>query len=199
MIYRPFIDDPEYVARFQGERFIVLRASGPVISVFEDVKRRLRERFPSWPLSYLAEAHVTLCGFEKHADLDAIRALAREWAPHVSPSAIVVDGIGVFGPPTKNVMLDVRKTPQLVAMLASIRDASARRGPHFTETIPVDEWTFHMSVAYGAGLSAAEWDEVASCVAAMDVARVECAADAAEIVAFDDGREYCGGICLLGT
>jgi 2'-5' RNA ligase len=194
MAYRPFIDDPEYVARFQGGRFVVIRARGPLVPVFEQVKRRLRQQFPSHALSYIAEAHVTLCGFEKHADLSAVQALAREWAPTVDAPSIAIERVGSFPPPSKVVMLEVRRTPELVAALATIREACARHGLRFTETIPVEAWTFHMSVAYGAALRTSEWEEVAAFAQTIDVAREQCRGDDAEIVAFEGGREYSGGV-----
>jgi hypothetical protein len=41
--YRPFIEDPDDIARFEGGRFVVLRATDAVADAHRDVCELLRE------------------------------------------------------------------------------------------------------------------------------------------------------------
>jgi hypothetical protein len=159
--YQPYIVDPEYIRQFEGRRFVVLRAaSDEMRRVFEDAISAFRHRFPSSPLSYLAKPHVTLAGFAAGTDLNRVRELSDTWAATVPPLSVDVEGIDVISDPFGIVLLKVRKTADLVHALSAMRQLSESRGPRVSDEIPVEAWMFHMSVAYGAGRSAGEWNDV---------------------------------------
>ena len=56
---------------------------------------------------------------------------------------------------------------------------------------------FHMSLAYCSKLSAAQWRELVRLTETIEVPKASCLLETVEIVAFDDGREYSGGIHSL--
>jgi hypothetical protein len=65
--------------------------------------------------------------------------------------------------------------------------------------VPVSDWVFHMSVAYGETLDATDWVSVASFVETLRPVAAACTVGEAEIVAFDRGREYSGGLVTLAS
>ncbi|OLC49598.1 MAG: hypothetical protein AUH43_07290 [Acidobacteria bacterium 13_1_40CM_65_14] len=61
----------------------------------------------------------------------------------------------------------------------------------------IDDWIFHMSVAYCASLSASAWADVMRFVETVGVPAAQCSVRDVEIVAFDHGREHSGGVFAL--
>lgn len=197
--YRPFIDDLEYRARLEGERYVVLRPGEAVSDVHRQVRTVVRERLSGLPVSYPARAHVTLTGFPSGTSLDAIRDLVSGWAPTVPFLLLEVERVGFFPAPTQAVIVQIRKTPELFDALATLRGRVRESELPDWPQVAVEDWTFHMSVAYCSSLSAAAWNEVTSFVAALDVQAGQCVVDEVEVVAFDDGREYSGGVYVLSA
>jgi 2'-5' RNA ligase len=197
--YQPFIDDPEYLRQFEGQRFIVLRATGQVAEVFDGIKGALRRRFPDAAMSYIAQPHVTLCGFARGTPLDSVRELAAVWSPPASPLEIRADPLDTFRDPFPIVILKVRHTPDLFEAFARLRRLSEERGPRGSSSVALEDWTFHMSVAYAAGVTSEAWNEVRQFIGTLAVPDVRCIVNDAELVAFDDTREYLGGIYRLGA
>ncbi len=194
--YRPFIDDPAHLVRLSGERYIGLRPSGGVRRAYETVQRALRKRLAGLPISYPAHAHVTLKGFPKGTDLHAIQSLVRDWASSVPPLRIEIERTSAFPEPWQAIIVQVRKTEPLHAALASLVGESRRRGlPDWPPGIEpgVEEWIFHMSLAYCAELPAAEWSEARRFAEATPIDPKTCLVPEVEVVSFDDGRDLSGG------
>jgi hypothetical protein len=198
---RPFIDEPGHLTRLAGHRYVVLRPIGEVLSVYARVQALIRARFSDLAISYPAQAHVTLKGFPAGTPLAAVQALVQTWAAEVPPLRVEVEQVTIFPAPFMIAIVQVRKTAELLHALVSLRDlAEQRKLPGWPPgTIPsVDDWTFHLSVAYCSMLSAADWSAVASFTESLTVPSVECLVHEAEVAAFDEGREYSGGTYPLG-
>jgi len=197
--YLPFIDDQNELPRFDGQRFVVLRPGGEVCDAFERVRRTIRDKHADLPISYIARAHVTLGGFPKGTRLESVQELARVWAPAVSSLRVEVKQVGFFVSPFQLLFLQVRKTPELLHALISLRSLAGQHGLRVADEVPVVDWTFHMSVGYCASLDSADWDAVTRSAATMAVPSAHCTVGEAEVAAFDDGREFSGGVYRLGA
>jgi 2'-5' RNA ligase len=195
--YRPFIDDPRDVARFEGQRFVVLRAIGAVQDLHGHVRSLLEAHLPPGETSGPTEGHVTLAGFPKGTALEPIRDVVAQWAQSVAPLRLEIEKPSYFPAPFQVAMLQIRKTPELVAALTSLRTRARARGLGDDGTVPPSEWVFHMSLAYCSSLSSAAWAALTHVVDGLPVHPAECLVSDAEIVAFDGGREYSGGIVEL--
>lgn len=194
--YQPFIDDPKDLARLEGQRYIVLRPTGPVSDIHRHVQAVTRERLADGDVSYPACAHVTLTGFPVGTELAAIRQLAGEWARGIAPLRIEVERVHHFPSPFQILIVQVRKTPELFGALASLRALTS--GPKAeVSLIPPADWVFHMSVAYCASLDVSAWAEVARFFETLSVPAAHCTLSEVEIVAFDNRREYSGGAVEL--
>ena len=108
-----------------------------------------------------------------------------------------VERVTSFPEPFKIVIVQVRKTAELFHTLVRLRNLAGQSNlPDWpTGTIPkVDDWIFHMSVAYCSTLSATDWSAVASFSESLPLPAAECPIHEVEIAAFDAGQEYSGSI-----
>jgi 2'-5' RNA ligase len=197
--YLPFIDDPVHIDTLDRQRFIVLRAPVSVSAVYGRIQRTFRDRLRGLPVSYPARAHVTLCGFDAGTSLNAVQELARSWAVTVPPLRIEVERVSSFPAPFQIVIVEVRRVPALFSALANLRARAVDGRLAVSTVVPVEKWTFHMSVAYCSRLSEAAWQELAHFAEAVPVPAVHDNVSVAEVVAFDEGREHSGGVFALGA
>lgn len=198
-LYRPFIDDPNDIARFEGQRFVVLRAAGAVRDVHCHVRSLIKEQLADGDVSYPAQAHVTLTGFPKGTPLEPIRDLVAQWARSVAPLRLEVERAGYFPAPFQIVMLQIRKTTELFEALASLRARATERELGDVEMVPAADWIFHMSVAYCSSLSSQAWVAVTQFVDGLSVQAARSVVGEVEIVALDKSQEYSGGVFELSA
>jgi 2'-5' RNA ligase len=195
--YEPFIDDAVLAGELDGQRFVVLRIPADIAQRYDTLKHTVRARLASLPVSYPARAHVTLCRFAAGADLATVQDLVRTWAATTPPLCVDAERPGTFPSPFQVVFVEVRKTPELFAALSSLRRAAEARGIAMPTAVPPEEWIFHMSVAYCAGLDAQAWDQVTRFVNVLPAADARGVVYEAEVVAFDNGQEHSGGVFPL--
>jgi len=196
--YRPFIEDPDDIARFEGGRFVVLRATGAVADVHQQVCDVLGDQLERQDVFCLTDAHVTLTGFPKGTDLDAVRNLVAEWAGSVAPLELEVEKAGYFPAPFQIVMLQIRKTSALGDAMVSLRTRASERGLGDAGMIQAADWIFHVSVAYCSSLGSDAWAAVTHVVDGLSVPAARCIVGQVEIVAIDKGQEYLAGVFDLG-
>jgi 2'-5' RNA ligase len=197
--YQPFIDDPVHIKALDRQRFVVLRAPLTVSVVYSQIQKTIRERLRGLPVSYPARAHVTLCGFAAGTSLHAVQELVRSWALAVPPLRIELARVSAFPSPFQIVIVEVRKTPALFSALAGLRARAQDERLTISTVMPVEKWTFHISVAYCSQLEATAWQEITQLAEMFQVPAVHDDVSVAEVVAFDEGREYSGGMYALGT
>jgi len=197
MSYEPFIDDPEHIKEVEGQRFIVLRPEGVVSDCHRKLQDVLRRRLSGLPVSFPARGHVTLAGFVGGTELHSIQELVSNWVRGVSPLRIQVERATSFPPPFKILYLELLKTPALFRALQTFRRMAEERALLLDSVISVDKWIFHMSLAYCPSLNATEWDSTARFVEGQPVLNPSSIQDTVEIAAYDDGKEYSGGVYPL--
>jgi hypothetical protein len=100
-----------------------------------------------------------------------------------------------FPDPFKIVVSRMQRTPELLRGLTSLRTAAHDLDP-ISRVSPAD-WVFHMSVAYCSSLTPLQWADVTHRLRQIRVTTGNCVCSEAEIVCFDDGREYSGGVIPL--
>lgn len=197
--YQQFINDPEHLARLEGQRYVVLRPTGQVPITYQEVKTSVCEVLSAKTASYPALPHVTLMGFPSGTPLDDVQAAVSSWAPGIPSLSIEVEKISFFPAPFQIVILQIAKTPHLKGALASLREQVREHGfPDWPPSRPsVDDWTFHTSLAYCRTLSADQWSTVLGLIETLPVPSASCLVPEVEVVAYDDGIEYPGGVYQL--
>ena len=197
MAYEPFIDAPEHIRAVDRERFVVLRPSLPIREVHRHLQANLRERVPDLPVSYPAQAHVTLAGFGAGTPLHAVQDVVESWSRRTPALRITGEGLACFPTPSQIVIIRVLKTPDLLTALSRLREAAGQAQLKIDTTISLRNWVFHMSVAYCEKLSGPSWNDLMRFAEELKVPHASCLVDDVEVVAFDDDREYSGGVYRL--
>lgn len=195
MSHVPFISDPGHLGALEGQRYIVLRPSGAVVEGFDELRSSLHWLIDGDAVSSPSFPHVTFIGFPSGTSLDDVQDLAARWAEQTPPLPIQVEGTSTFPPPFQTVIVQVRKAPSLSTALRAIRQLSADTGlPQWPERRPsVEDWIFHMSVAYYSKLPTHEWEVVVDEASKLPFVSASCLATEAQVVAYDGYEERPGG------
>lgn len=197
-MHRPLMNDPAHIALLDGQRYVVLRPVGAVREEYSRLQRKVMERLTGLQVSFPAHPHVTLLGLAKGTAVETVRELVAEWSPMAPPQRLEIESVGVFPSPFQIVIVRVRKTPDLVCALTSLRDLARQRGLPDLATIPPADWVFHLSVAYCSEVSSTAWARIVPWVETLAVPTAHCVVTKAYIAAFDGGKESSGGVVDLG-
>lgn len=195
MSHVPFISDPGHLAALEGQRYVVLRPSGDVVEEFEKVRSSVRRLVGFDALPSPSFPHVTFIGFPSGTPLEDVQRLAARWAEQTPPLTIEIEKLSTFPSPFQAVIVQVAKIPSLTAALAAIRQLAADVGlPQWPQRRPsVEDWVFHMSVAYCSSLPQPEWEAIVDGTARVPLETPYCLATEAEVVAYDGLVEHSGG------
>lgn len=198
----PFIIDPSLRAGLEGQAYVVLRPTGSIVEQFRTARQRLRVQLIGQPVTHPNSAHVTIKGFSRGSDLEAVERVVDRWAAQVGPLLIRIEDVDVFGPPTKAVIFKVTKTDDLKHAYATIFAESDAEGLPYFLTSPrrtVDEWDFHVSIVYCATLSDDDWLRAVDDARSLAVEPAECIVHEAELVHYLGGEEYSRRVPLRGA
>jgi 2'-5' RNA ligase len=195
--YRPFIDDPASIPVQDGERYVVLRATGAVRPIWIQIRDAVAVRLAGLDAAFPLEPHVTLVGIGPGASPADVCDIASDWAHTVAPLVITTERVRVFPAPDQVALIEVRRTAALADAMTSLRERVRRRGLTVLSHVAPDDWIFHLTLAYGSRIPAERWSGVAAWVETLDAPAAQTVVDEAEIASFDDGRESSGGIVRL--
>lgn len=197
MPYEPFIDDPDHIRALDRQRFIVLRPAAVVSECYRHVQGVLRQQLSGFHVSYPARAHVTFAGFAAGTPLASVQDLVSGWIGDVPALQIEVQRATFFPAPFQTAILQVLKTAALFAALQGLRRKAQERGLSISTITPAEEWVFHMSLAYCSNVNSTEWSRLVPLIETLRVPSASSVVETVEIVAFDAGREYPGGLHAL--
>jgi len=193
--YKPFIDDPSTLAKLAGQRFVVLRPSGPLPSAFRRLQHTIKQQLQGMPAAFPAEPHVTLAGYAVGTELDELSDIVTAWARTIAPLQLAVVRISAFPAPFQILIVQLRKTPELLHALSHLRDSAALRGLEVITVMPAAQWIFHLTLANCADLSGELWEKARAFAEGLEVpAGIASTVHEAEIVVFDEGIERSGGV-----
>jgi hypothetical protein len=198
--YRPFIDDPQALARYAGQRYVVLRVAGDPALCYREVQAKLRAKLKDPSVMFPAVPHVTLAGYRSGTEEAHLARVVASWASTIEPLDVEVgEPVSWFPPPFQVILLPVRRTQALFNALVAIRDAGARAGFPLATVTPPENWRFHLTLATCAGLESSAWAEAQRIAETCDVrGPARSVVKAAELVVFDSGTESSGGRFSLG-
>ena len=194
---RPFMDTPDQLASLDGQQYLVLRPTAAVAATYREVQRAALARLGAPPRHPHTE-HVTLRGFFEPKRREDLGALIREWAAQQSPIEIIGEAVDEFPTPWQILVVRLARTASLVSSYATLTAALDATDFRRLGELPLEDWTFHLSVLYGKTLDAAEWERIVQ-----DEARVLTPQPAeiiteAELVWYQDGTEHAEVLPLGG-
>ena len=198
-MYEPFLDDPKHIKTLDAQRFVVLRAPLEFSSAYREFQNKLRVRFRDLPVSFPAQPHVTLCGFAAGTTVGDLEPVLRQWAAATRPLSLEVSGNSWLPAPFQIVIQEIKKTAALYHALTSLRTLAGDQNLNISSLVSAEQWRFHMTLAYCSELTEMRWQELLAFLESSPLpARTSAFVDAAELVAFDAGKEYSGGTFRFG-
>jgi hypothetical protein len=187
------MNTPEQLDSLEGQQYLVLRPASRVAD------RYVTEQSATLTLADLPHphtGHVTLRGFYEPTRREELTALVRAWASAQQPIDIVAEAVDAFPEPWQILVLRLARTDSLVsayATLTALLDATDLRR---LGELPLDDWTFHMSVVYGKTLPGEAWNAIRSArVQEFEQPMHETILEA-ELVSYSDGEEHIEAIPL---
>lgn len=189
--------DPALLASLEGQQYLVLRPVGVVSEFYEAEQAALRSAL-SDSVTYPNAGHVTLRGFHEPNRVQELKTTILEWATAQPPVELRVEAVDGFPPPFQILISRLDRTPSLVdayAQLTAALDATS-----FTRIgeLPLEQWTFHLSLLYCSTLTEDEW-RAAHAGASRTVNPPVCeVVSEAEYVWYEDGLEHSEAIALGG-
>lgn len=181
--------DPALLQSLEGQQYCVLRPGGEVARYYDEVQSVLKQRLPS-SVTYPNIGHVTLRGFGEPERVAELGSFLDAWASSISPLEVRIEAVDSFPAPYKIVILRLAKTDDLKHAYSLLGDELAKTTlTAIGEQFSVDDWTFHMSVAYCNTLSDEEWADLASELESLGNSGPAIAVSDAEFVWYD-GAEH---------
>ncbi|WP_417540961.1 2'-5' RNA ligase family protein [Microbacterium maritypicum] len=194
---RPFMDTPDQLASLEGQQYLVLRPTAAVGTVYRDVQDAAVSRL-GVPARRPHTGHVTLRGFYEPERREALTELIRSWAEQQAPIEVAAEAVDEFPVPWQILIVRLARSPSLVSAYSSLTAALDATDFRRIGELPLEEWTFHLSVLYGKTLDGAEWSRFAKAeVRPLSPAPTEVIAEA-ELVWYQGGIEHAAVIPLRG-
>lgn len=186
---RSFMIGPDQLASLEGQQYVVLRPSGPVMAAYERVQATAQSSLPS-AVTYPHTGHVTLRGFFEPDRVDQLKEAVRKWAASQPLIDLRVDAIDSFPAPFRIVIARLERTPSLVNAYADLTTMLDQTDFNRIGELSLDDWVFHMSIAYCSELPDDDWEGVRTALESEIVDRPVDVASEVEFVWYEGGVEH---------
>lgn len=191
------MDTPQQLASLEGQQYLVLRPSPAVAAEYERTQAMLLAG-PASGLPHPYTGHVTLRGFFEPGRRAELASLIRAWGAAQPPIELSTVAVDVFPAPWQIIVLRLARTASLVRAYADLTERLDRTDVRRLGELPLEEWTFHLSVVYGKTLAPGPWAAVeASALRPLTPSPAEVVTEA-ELVWYEDGAEHAEVIPLGG-
>lgn len=192
----PYMTEPALLDSLRGQQYVVLRPRAEVADFYAREQSTVLTQVPSLP--HPNSGHVTLRGFFEPERVDALNARIRSWAAVTPAIELQVEAIDGFPPPFQVAIARLARKHSLVNAYASLTEVLDQSDFRRIGELPIDEWVFHLSVAYASELDGSDWDALLSgCQREIVPAPVELVASV-DYVWYDDDGEHIESISLQG-
>lgn len=183
----PFMNTPEQLESLDGQQYLVLR---PTSEVADRYAMEQNDALALGGLPHPHTGHVTLRGFYEPTRRGELTALVRSWASQQQSIEIVGDAVDSFPEPWQILILRLARTRSLIAAYATLTDSLDLTDFHRLGELPLDDWTFHMSVVYGKTLSSEGWKAIESARVQEFEHPVRETVNEIELVSYANGEEH---------
>jgi 2'-5' RNA ligase len=180
---------PDQLASLEGQQYLVLRPRGAVADAYRRTQEQLLARLPAG-IKHPHTEHATLRGFFEPERREEVTALVRDWAAAQHPIDVTADAIDTFPAPWQIVIVRLARTASLVRAYASLSAALEKTDFRRLDELPLDDWTFHLSVVYGKTLAPDAWMELERASRRELSEQPRCTVTEAELVWYEDGAEH---------
>jgi hypothetical protein len=154
----PYMTEPALLESLQGQQYVVLRPSESVAAFYESEQCEILARLPEGS-PHPNTGHVTLRGFSEPERVHLLRELIASWASSQPSVELCVGAVDGFPPPFQVLIARLERTSSLIdaySRLTEVLDATDFRR---IGELPLDDWVFHLSLAYAGALDERRWTE----------------------------------------
>lgn len=134
--------------------------------------------------------HVTLRGFFEPERVASLRESIATWAGSTPPMEILIDAVDGFPPPFQILIARLARTDSLVEAYSRLTDSIDATDFRRIGELPLDDWVFHLSLAYASGLSAIRWSGTLDAIARDVPSRPSEFVSWVDFVWYDDTGEH---------
>ncbi|WP_040164439.1 2'-5' RNA ligase family protein [Microbacterium gorillae] len=187
MTREPIVADRAWQQDLRSAQALVLRPGGAFLAAFTEAQAAARAaigdraRYPG--------CHVTIANLAAGNRLIDLETRARFWAARTAPLRVVGTAVETFPDPFRVLHLQIQSAPALRQAMSAARGAVKAAQLTDSAVVPVEEWTFHASIAYGDGIPADEWEQLTAPLRATLATPAVADVDDAEFVWFDESGE----------
>lgn len=185
----------EQLASLEGQQYLVLR---PTATIADRYRAEQRTALARADVPHPHTGHVTLRAFHEPERREELAELLRRWASSQPPIEIVAEAVDAFPAPWQIIILRLSRTPSLVSAYSRLTDVLGRTDFNRLGELPVQDWTFHLSVLYGKTLTPAAWTSLSHMSRRSIGARPSETIGEAELVWYEGGEEHSEVIRFTG-
>lgn len=154
-----FMTDSDQLGSLDGQQYIVVPPAAEVADFYDKVQSSARLSLPS-VVTFSNTGHVTLRGFSEPRRVRELKQSVHEWALRQRPIDLRVAAIDGFPPPFKVVVARLARTATLIDSYSALTDHLDATDFRRVGELSLEDWIFHLSVAYCARIDDSEWDGV---------------------------------------
>ncbi|MFQ4150519.1 2'-5' RNA ligase family protein [Arthrobacter sp. LAPM80] len=159
------------------------------MAMYEKAQDTAKSSLPN-VVTYPNTGHVTLRGFFEPDRVEQLQAAVREWATGQPLIELRIEAIDSFPAPFKIVIARLERTPSLVNAYAGLTAMLNQTDFNRIGELSLDDWTFHMSIAYCSELPDNAWDDTRTSLECEFADRPVDVASELEFVWYQDGIEH---------
>lgn len=160
----PYTTEPMLLESLRGQQYVVLRPLAGVARFYEREQSDALARLPDGT-PHPITGHVTLRGFFEPERVASLRDVVAAWAGSTPPIEVRIDAVDGFPPPFQILITRLARTDSLVEAYSRLTDSLDATDFRRIGELPLDDWVFHISLAYAGGLSEIEWSEALAAIA----------------------------------
>jgi hypothetical protein len=179
--------DPVQLASLEGQQYVVLRPKGDVSELFQRTQQEVLGLMPS-ECPHPQVGHVTLRGFAEAERVPELRAAVHRWAADQQIIEVAVESVAQFPAPFNVAILKLARSTSLIEAYSSLTAFLDTTDFRRIGELPLDEWVFHMSLAYGSGLQPDVWAGAVRRLERLKIRRASVHVAELEFVWYDGGE-----------
>ena len=152
----PYMTDPALLKSLKGQQYVVLRPGAAVAEFYRREQSAVLGRLPGG-VPHPHTGHVTLRGFFEPERVASLREAIVGWARSLAPIDLRVEAIDGFPPPFSVLIARLKRTHSLLDAYAGLTELLDSTDFVRIGELPLDEWVFHLSLAYANTLDEQAW------------------------------------------
>lgn len=192
----PYMKDAGLLESLRGQQYVVLRPSAAVAAFYAREQIEILRQLPA-STPHPNVGHVTLRGLWEPDRVHRLRELIASWARSTPAVELRVEAVDGFPPPFSVLIARLRRTPSLLRAFSSLTEVLDATDFRRIGELSIDDWVFHLSLAYASSLGEQEWGAVLDAGRRTVSSLPHEVVSSVDLVWYDDEGEHSESFALL--